>query len=70
MSQMQVGTTTAIPTPGAMQSSLKPRQAGPSTVAIAPTLLESLDILGPHKDAIRDYVTWQQGQATTNDWIS
>jgi hypothetical protein len=70
MSQMQAGTPTAIPTPGAMQSSAEPRQTGPSTVAIAPALLESLDIPGPHEDAIRDYVTWQQGQATTEDWIS
>ena len=61
MSQMQAGTTTAIPTPGAMQSSPEPRQTGLSTVAIAPALLESLDILGPYEDAIRDYVTWQQG---------
>ena len=53
-----------------MQSSPEPRQAGPSTVAITPALLESLDIPGPHEDAIRDYVTWQQGQATTDDWIS
>ena len=67
---MQAGTTTAIPTPGAMQSSPEPRQTGLSTVSIAPALLESLDIPGPHEDAIRDYVMWQQGQATTDDWIS
>ena len=61
MPQMQAGTPIAIPTPGAMQSSPEPRQTGLSTVAIAPALLESLDILGPYEDAIRDYVTWQQG---------
>jgi hypothetical protein len=70
MSQMQAGTPTAVLTPGAMQPSPEPRQAGSSTVTIAPTLLESLEIPGPHEDAIRDYVTWQQGQATTDDWIS
>jgi hypothetical protein len=70
MLQMQAGTPTAILTPGAMQSSPEHRQSGSLNVAIAPALLESLDIPGPHEDAIRDHVTWQRGQATTNDWIS
>jgi len=61
MSQMQAGTPTIIPTPGAIQSSPESRQTGLSTVAIAPALLEGLDIPGPHEDAIRDYATWQQG---------
>jgi hypothetical protein len=57
MPQMQAGTPTAILTAGAMQSSPETRQTEPSTVAITPALLESLDIPGPHEDAIRDYVT-------------
>jgi hypothetical protein len=54
---MQAGTPTAILMPRAMQSLPETRQAGPSTVAITPALLESLDIPGPYKDAIHDYVT-------------
>jgi arylsulfatase A-like enzyme len=57
MSQMQADTPTVIPTPGAIQSSPESRQTGLSTVAIAPALLEGLDIPGPHEDAIRNYVT-------------
>jgi hypothetical protein len=53
-----------------MQSSPELRQAGSSTVTIAPTLLGSLVADGIFVRTRYVYVTWQQGQATTDDWIS
>lgn len=68
--QMQAATPAALVRPGAMQSLPEPGQADSPAAALAPAVLESLDIPGLHKDAIRDYVTWLQGQATSNEWIS
>lgn len=67
---MQVDTQPIIATPGPMQSLPETGQASSLSATIAPAVLESLDIPGPYKDAIRNYVTWQQGQATSDEWIS
>jgi hypothetical protein len=64
--QMQAATPAALVRPGAMQSLPEPGQASSSAAALAPAVLESLDIPGLHEDAIRDYVTWLQGQATSD----
>jgi hypothetical protein len=47
-----------------------PEHASSTAAIVPPAVLESLDIPGPHEDAIRNYVTWQQGQATSDEWIS
>lgn len=61
MQQLQADTQAIITTP---------EQASSTAATITPAVLESLDIPGPHEDAIRNYVTWQQGQATSDEWIS
>jgi hypothetical protein len=61
MQQSQAATQAATTTP---------EQASSTAATIAPAVLESLDIPGPHEDAIRNYVLWQQGQATSDEWIS
>lgn len=68
--QRQAVTSNAAVTSQAMQSLPEPDRASFSAAALAPAILESLDIPGPQEDAIRNYVIWQQNQATSDEWTS
>ena len=68
MPQMQGRTPTPCVTPAVLPSS--PGQAPASIVGASPLVLQKLDIPAPHEDAIRDYMTWQQGRAVSGKWIS
>jgi len=70
MQQVQADTQAATTMPGLVRSVPEPGQPSSTGATVAPAVLESLDIPGPHEDAIRNYVTWQQGQATSDEWIS